>query len=131
MRTTTPTPKRRGSRATARVATPLPRVLQSVAFGAMCMLAAFGIGMQTAGDVHTFDTSEAATQVSPPSDIAILKGDVDGDGKMDATDAMAILSFADALEIPTTEQIRRADLDGDGRVTTKDVMRALHALSLR
>ncbi len=127
---TKPTPtKKRSQRTSASRMTGLRlRPVQAAAFGALCMVAAFGIGLQTAGDVRTYDTSEAAVQETVEH---AAPGDVDADGELEISDAMAVLAFADGLSDPMPDELRRADFDGDGQVTTKDVMRVLHALSLR
>jgi hypothetical protein len=103
--------------------------LHTVGFGIVCALFAFGVGLETAGEVHPFDTSEAAVQenvlrVSP-------KGDIDGDGVLTPQDAALILTFAEDLETPNSEELRRGDSDGDFMLTYRDALRVLHALSAR
>ena len=50
----------------------------------------------------------------------VLRGDVDGSGKVNATDARLALRIAAKLEKPTAEQIKRGDLNGDGKITSKE-----------
>lgn len=57
--------------------------------------------------------------------IVKIKGDVDGDGKLTASDARSILRFSVKLDAPTDEQKRIADVDGDGTVTASDARSAL------
>jgi len=52
----------------------------------------------------------------------IQDGDVNGDGSIDATDAMIILRYAVGLEELTPEQFGFADVNGDGFVDATDAM---------
>lgn len=52
----------------------------------------------------------------------VIKGDVDGDGKVTASDARLILRAAVGLE---TLDLERADVDGDGKITSADAREAL------
>lgn len=52
----------------------------------------------------------------------VIKGDVDGDGKVTASDARLILRAAVGLEEISTET---GDLDGDGKITASDSREAL------
>ena len=52
----------------------------------------------------------------------VIKGDVDGDGKVTASDARLILRASVGLE---TLDLERADVDGDGKVTASDAREAL------
>lgn len=52
----------------------------------------------------------------------VIKGDVDGDGKVTASDARLILRASVGLE---TLDLERADVDGDGKITSADAREAL------
>lgn len=52
----------------------------------------------------------------------IIKGDVDGDGKVTASDARLILRASVGLE---NLDLERADVDGDGKITSADAREAL------
>ena len=109
------------------------RLVRTLGFGTLCSLSAFVIGMQTAGEVHTVDTIEAAAQVqsNDSSGRVPLKGDIDADGILTVDDALRIHTFTEGYETPTPDDIRRGDMDGDFELTSKDVGRALYALSGR
>ncbi len=109
------------------------RMLQSIALGTMCSALAFAVGMETAGEVHPFATSEAAVEhtVTPAQPYAAVQGDIDHDGELTAKDAMRILDFAAGWDTPTTEEVAAGDADGDFHITLKDVERVLRAVSLR
>ncbi len=56
---------------------------------------------------------------------ASSRGDVNGDGVLDAADALAILRYIVQIEKLTDEQKRRADVDGNGDITANDASRIL------
>lgn len=105
------------------------KAIQTIALGTFCAIGAFAAGIETAGDVHPFAKSEAALQEMLVSD-ADLRGDVDGNGRIDDSDAYRLYQIAQGLEEPTIEETRRGDSDGDGRITAKDLGIVLHRLSL-
>ncbi|MBQ6163683.1 MAG: hypothetical protein IJK23_04325 [Clostridia bacterium] len=53
------------------------------------------------------------------------KGDIDGDGDVDSSDARKALRIAAGLESATAEQIARGDMDDDGRITSADAKEIL------
>lgn len=59
----------------------------------------------------------------------LLKGDVNGDGKVTASDARIALRGSAKLEKLTANQESRADIDGDGKVTAKDAREILRTSS--
>lgn len=56
----------------------------------------------------------------------VIKGDVDGDGKVTAFDARLILRAAVGLE---EISLKTADLDGDGEITSSDAREALNIVT--
>ena len=63
------------------------------------------------------DTSESQTQ--------ILRGDLDGDGQITVSDALAALRIAAKLAEETPEAVEIGDADGDGRITVSDALAIL------
>ena len=55
----------------------------------------------------------------------VVKGDVNGDGKLTASDAMATLREIAGTYMPTNSQAKAMDTSGDGNITASDVMRML------
>ncbi len=79
------------------------------------------------GYVTKLDKLEAAEQaiqdlknVVPP--VVILYGDVDGDGKVSAADALEVLKSVVGKVTLTDEQIVVADVDGSGKVDAADAL---------
>jgi hypothetical protein len=101
----------------------------SIALGVLCTLGAFVIGIRTSGDVQPFGTSEAALQASLTGEA--IPGDINGNGMLDAEDAIAILEYADGLETAEPADIRRGDTDGDLQLTVRDALKVLKSASLR
>lgn len=56
-----------------------------------------------------------------------IKGDVDGNGSVDLSDATLILKFALNIETPTDAQKDVADMDGNGQIELGDATAALKA----
>lgn len=55
----------------------------------------------------------------------IVTGDVDGDGKVNATDARRILLYTSGNVTLTEDQLAAADINGDGRVNSTDARRIM------
>ena len=106
------------------------KTLHTIALGILCSIGAFGIGIETAGDVHPFAKSQAAIQEMVHNDGTPIHGDTNGNGILDANDVTIILESAQGLETPDSDQIRRGDTDGDFTLTVKDAHWVLHRLSL-
>ena len=58
-----------------------------------------------------------------------LKGDVDGNGKIDTSDTWILLKHNAELAHLSDEQLEGADVNGDGLVDTKDVVLILQYAS--
>lgn len=104
-------------------------LLRNIGLGLFCAVGAFAMGIETAGDVHPFATSEAALQETMTTDAVTPQGDVNGNGVIDADDSFLVYQFVQGLETPGADQIRRGDTDGDGRLTTIDLGEILRRLS--
>ena len=57
--------------------------------------------------------------------ISFLKGDVDGDGDVDAADARKILRISSGLDKVNGQTAENADINGDGKITAADARAAL------
>ncbi len=103
--------------------------LQTVALGIVCSMAAFTVGLETAGDVHPYDTTQAA--VTAPDEIPRIapRGDIDNDGIITVNDAIVLINVAEGVDTATPEMVKRGDADGDFRITYKDAVRVLYSLS--
>lgn len=61
----------------------------------------------------------------PVSAKSVKMGDVNGDNKVNASDARLILRFAARLEVPTDEQKIVADVDSNGKINASDARTVL------
>ena len=59
----------------------------------------------------------------------IVKGDLDGDGKVTAADARLALRIASKMQKATEAQLKAGDIDGDGKITSKDAREILRIAS--
>ncbi len=102
-------------------------MLQTVSLGIFCTMAAFTVGLQTAGDV-SFEKSQAA--VTPENSQRIAeRGDIDGDGDLTVKDAIIIINVYEGIDPATPAMIMRGDTDGDFKITYRDAVRVLYTLS--
>lgn len=71
--------------------------------------------------------TETDAEVPPENERqeSALLGDTDGDGKVSAADARALLRVSVSLETLPNEKLPYGDLDGDGGVTAADARQAL------
>lgn len=104
------------------------KTLRTIGLGIFCAIGAFGMGIETAGDLHPFAHSEAALQ-ELMFDGTPLRGDVNGNGRLDVDDADILYQIATGLIPGSPDAIRRGDTDGDLRITSKDLGYVLHQLS--
>ncbi len=84
-----------------------------------CMVFSFGLGIQTAGEVHIASTRAGSL---------VIPGDLNGNGHLDVDDAKIALAIARGLESATPAQLE-ADPNGDFRITIEDAMAILNDLS--
>ncbi len=105
------------------------KTLQTISLGTLCAVGAFAMGIETAGDVHPFARSQAALETVMMGDGGNVKGDIDGDGVLTATDAWVMMQIAEGWESATVKQIENGDTDGDQRITDKDLGHVLFELS--
>ena len=69
--------------------------------------------------------SEPSTDPSQPADPDVMMGDVDGNGKITASDARAALRISAKLDTVSAEKEKLADIDGNGKVTASDARKIL------
>lgn len=104
--------------------------VQSLSLGLLCMVGAFTLGLETAGEVHPFDKSEAAVVSGEVQEQRVSpRGDVDGSGEVTIEDAILIINLIENIETSTPAMVKRGDTDDDYRLTYKDAVRVLHTLS--
>ncbi len=101
------------------------------AFGTMCVIGSFMLGIETAGEVHPFAATQATSIEIFRGDVpAFSAGDITGDGFVTMDDAIALLEITQGYVRATSLQLK-ADPNGDGRLTVEDALRILRTLSVR
>ena len=65
-------------------------------------------------------TTEKPDETTMPDNPPVLKGDVNGDGKLTAMDARLVLRIAARLDTPDEIQTIAADFDSSGKITASD-----------
>ncbi|MGQ9696571.1 MAG: DUF1349 domain-containing protein [Armatimonadota bacterium] len=70
--------------------------------------------------------SYAPTAAAPPP-VAVLKGDLNGDGRVGIPDASIALKFAVGMGTPTADQLAAGDVNGNGRIDIPDATKILRA----
>ena len=103
------------------------KVLSTVALGVICIVGSFRLGIETVGEVHPFDRSNAA-QSEPRADIMDIAEDIDGDGIVTENDASEALQIALGYKKAETWQLRRVP---GGRITEKTALAILQKLRVR
>lgn len=107
------------------------RTLSLLGMSTASIALSFFLGVQSAGDLQPFSSSEALEPDASVIDAIHDAGDVDGNGVLEIRDAILIFEFASDLSSPTASEFAAADLSGDLRVTNEDGLRLLHMLSIR
>lgn len=93
--------------------------LTILASAALCTTLAFTLGVQTAGDVRTFEHTTATGQFPT--------GDIDQNGFVGLGDVRMILEMEKGYLEPTPEQLR-LDPNQDGELNLDDALRLLYDL---
>lgn len=76
----------------------------------------------------TLDPKYTAVTISPffkESQITVIPGDMDGDGSVTVTDALAALRIAAKLASPTEKDLAIGDMDNDKSITVTDALSIL------
>lgn len=99
--------------------------------GTVTVIPATGAKDDTTTEAPTTDApTEKPTETTTPSG-DVMKGDVDGNGKITASDARLALRIAAKLDAADAAKILVADVDGNGKVTASDARKILrHAARL-
>lgn len=75
------------------------------------------------------DASKPNVITVTTSDVPILKGDIDGDGKLSIKDALLGIAYLGGNKELTPEQISRGDLNGDGYISSNEMLLILQYLN--
>jgi hypothetical protein len=66
--------------------------------------------------------AEPTTTVITKSSSSLIKGDVNGDGKIGSNDAIMVLRIVAGLQEPTEYQKQAGDMNGDGKLSSNDAI---------
>lgn len=95
------------------------RNIHVLSLGLLSVVGFFALGIQTAGDIKTIATLGAEGTE--------LRGDMNGDDRLDIRDAIEILEVAQGYADPTPKQLK-ADPNSDGTLTVDDALSVLHRI---
>ena len=59
--------------------------------------------------------------------VELIRGDIDGDGQIGITDAIAMLRVSLGMTCTDIDTVERMDMDSDGRLTVSDVLLTMRA----
>ena len=94
------------------------RNVTMLGLGTLCLLASFGMGIRSAGEMESIAALQAKEALA-------VSGDMTGDGKVDRDDVVVVLEIVAGYARPTAAQLN-ADPDRDGTLTVKDALTILH-----
>ena len=90
---------------------------QVLIIGGLCIVSSFSLGVKSTGEVQTVGQTRAEqTQ---------LTGDINGDGRIDNLDVIAILEIVHGYKTATPAELK-ADPNGDGKLTIDDAISLLY-----
>jgi hypothetical protein len=92
-------------------------MLRTIAAGALSVVAAFTVGLRTAGEVEPIGPIQA-------NELELMAGDLNGDGVVDESDVTTALELSEGYEVATPAQLK-ADPNRDGAITAADAMAIL------
>ena len=69
--------------------------------------------------------SDPSTEPSQPVDPDVMMGDMNGDSKITASDARAVLRISAKLDKADAAKEKIADIDGNGKITASDARKIL------
>jgi hypothetical protein len=98
------------------------RNVRTVVLAGTCIVSAFAVGIESAGEVQPISLIEAGSTETA--------GDVTGDGRVDLQDVTLILEIAQGY-VDNEERFLKADPNRDGQITVDDALRLLATISLK
>ncbi len=104
-------------------------VLGTIALGVLSIIASFGLGIRSAGEIKTLEHSEAAAGTANLTQRP--RGDVNGNGTLEIRDALLMHERVMGLVEATRQETLDGDMNGDFALTNQDLRALLHALADR
>ncbi len=96
------------------------KMFRTVGAGALSVIAAFTVGLRTAGDVEPIGPIQA-------NELEMAAGDLNGDGTLDEADVTTALELSEGYMVATPAQLK-ADPNRDGVITTADALAILQMI---
>ncbi len=104
-------------------------VLGTMALGVLSIIASFGLGIRSAGEIRTLEHSEAA--VGTASVLEHPRGDINKNGMTDIRDAIRMEEIILGLSPAERTEILDGDMNGDFKLTGQDLLALLHTIAER
>lgn len=104
-------------------------MLGTIALGVLSIIASFGLGIRSAGEIRTLEHIEAATESASLTQRP--RGDVNGNGLLETRDALLMHERIMGLVEATRQEVLDGDMNGDFKLTSQDLLALLHALADR
>jgi Dockerin type I domain len=101
------------------------KAMSTIAMTAVCMSIAFGVGIQTAGELR-----ETVLGPTTKADDTRIAGDINNDNFVDTLDVELILETAKGYREPTSDELA-GDPNGDLHLTIDDALAVLRSISTR
>ncbi|MBP9750258.1 MAG: hypothetical protein KBC95_00230 [Candidatus Peribacteraceae bacterium] len=96
------------------------KMLRTIGAGALSVIAAFTVGLRTAGEVEPIGPIQA-------NELEVMAGDLDGNGALDEADVTTALELSEGYAVATRAQLK-ADPNRDGAITAADAMAILQMI---
>jgi hypothetical protein len=103
--------------------------LGTIAVGVLSIIASFGLGIRSAGEIKTVQNTEAAAETANLTQRA--RGDINANGLLEIRDAILMEERILGLAQVTRQEILDGDMNGDFKLTGQDLLALLHAIADR
>lgn len=83
----------------------------------------FSVGSSVEKSDGTYEVKETCTGAVSNTGYGVIKGDINGDGKVNTTDVSRLYAHVRGTKPLSDELLTNADVNGDGKINTTDVSR--------
>jgi hypothetical protein len=103
--------------------------LGTIAMGVLSIIASFGLGIRSAGEIRTLEHSEAAQDTADI--LQHQKGDMNRNGMYDVNDAILMEERILGYARTTQQDVLDGDMNADFKLTGQDLLALLHKIEER